>query len=107
MVVDAAEEMAIEDIEQQKDIEEQIIQETLFTFEAFEAVRMTVKSFILVELNFVQKFANEEITHTLMTYLARFREFASSEQMKRVVNLLHRQAVKAKAEGLFFKVSIF
>ena len=25
--------------------------------------------------------------------------------MKRVVNLLHRQAVKAKAEGLFFKVS--
>ena len=25
--------------------------------------------------------------------------------MKRVVNLLHRQAIKAKAEGLFFKVS--
>ena len=24
--------------------------------------------------------------------------------MKRVVNLLHRQAVKAKAEGLFFRV---
>lgn len=25
--------------------------------------------------------------------------------MKRVVNLLHRQAVKSKAEGLFFNVS--
>ena len=25
--------------------------------------------------------------------------------MRRVVSLLHRQAVKAKAEGLFFKVS--
>jgi len=27
--------------------------------------------------------------------------------MKRVVGLLHRQAVKAKAEGLFFKVRLF
>ena len=26
--------------------------------------------------------------------------------MKRVVNLLHRQAIKAKAEGLFFKVRL-
>lgn len=25
--------------------------------------------------------------------------------MRRVVSLLHRQAIKAKAEGLFFKVS--
>ena len=27
--------------------------------------------------------------------------------MKRVVNLLHRQAIKAKAEGLFFKVILW
>jgi replication fork protection complex subunit Tof1/Swi1 len=26
--------------------------------------------------------------------------------MRRVVNLLHRQAVKAKAEGLFFNVRV-
>lgn len=53
-----------------------------------------------------QKFAHEDITHTLMTYLTRYHEFVSPDQMKRVVNLLHRQAVKAKAEGLFFKVSV-
>lgn len=53
-----------------------------------------------------QRFANAEITHTLLIYLARYREFASSECMRRVVGLLHRQAVKAKAEGLFFKASL-
>lgn len=52
-----------------------------------------------------QKYAHEEITSTLLTYLSRYQEFDSSEQMKRVVSLLHRQAVKAKAEGLFFKVN--
>ncbi len=40
-----------------------------------------------------------------MLYLARYKEFKSPENMKRVVSLLHRQAVRAKAEGLFFKVS--
>ncbi|KAF8622394.1 hypothetical protein AX15_007047 [Amanita polypyramis BW_CC] len=64
------------------------IRETMFTFEAFE-----------------MKLANAEITNTLLTYLARYREFATSECMRRVVNLLHRQAVRAKAEGLFFNVS--
>lgn len=39
-------------------------------------------------------------------YLARWKEFSSPENMKWVVNLLHRQAVKAKAEGLFFKVCL-
>lgn len=53
-----------------------------------------------------QKFAHEEITRTLLIYLSRHEEFASPEQLKRVVNLLHRQAVKAKAEGIFFKVNI-
>ena len=41
---------------------------------------------------------------TKITYLARFEEFKTPEQMKRVVNLLHRQVVKVKAEGLLFKV---
>ncbi|KAI5121938.1 hypothetical protein M0805_000267 [Coniferiporia weirii] len=78
-------------LEEQEDADadaEHVVQEILFTFETFEL-----------------KFAHEDITHTLLTYLARFDEFTSPEQMKRVVNLIHRQAVKAKAEGLFFKVS--
>ena len=41
----------------------------------------------------------------MLTYLGRYEEFTSLDQMKRVVNLLHRQAVKSKAEGLFFKAS--
>jgi replication fork protection complex subunit Tof1/Swi1 len=52
----------------------------------------------------LQKFADEEITKNLLAYLGRFRDFESPEQMKRVVGLIHRQAIKAKAEGLFFKV---
>ena len=52
-----------------------------------------------------QRFAHAEVTQTLLTYLSRYESFTEPEQMKRVVNLLHRQAVKAKAEGLFFKVS--
>lgn len=63
-------------------------------------------SFSFIELDNHQKFAQAEITHTLLTYLARYREFSSSENMRRVVSLLHRQAVKAKAEGLFFKVRV-
>ncbi|QRW13593.1 topoisomerase 1-associated factor 1 [Ceratobasidium sp. AG-Ba] len=51
-----------------------------------------------------QKFA-QDIAHACLVYLARWREFTSSEQMRRIVSLLHRQAVKAKAEGFFFKVS--
>lgn len=53
---------------------------------------------------FLQKFASEDITQTLLTYLSRFREL-SEDNIKRVVSLIHRQAVKAKAEGLYFKVS--
>jgi replication fork protection complex subunit Tof1/Swi1 len=59
---------------------------------------------------FELRFANEEITHTLLQYLSRYREISAdgaigAEKIKRVVSLLHRQVVKAKAEGLFFKVS--
>ncbi|KAF8909752.1 timeless protein-domain-containing protein [Gymnopilus junonius] len=83
-----SEEEGIPDVEEDVEEEEEVINETMFTFEAFES-----------------KFAHADITHTLLTYLARYREFSSSENMRRVVSLLHRQAVKAKAEGLFFKVS--
>ncbi|KAG1814818.1 hypothetical protein EV424DRAFT_1413535 [Suillus variegatus] len=66
----------------------EVVHETMFTFDAFE-----------------MKFANSAITETLLTYLSRYRDFDSPEFMKRVVNLIHRQAVKAKAEGLYFNVS--
>ncbi|KAG9103444.1 Topoisomerase 1-associated factor 1 [Ceratobasidium sp. 370] len=67
---------------------EDLVQEQMFVFEKYEA-----------------KFAQEDIAHACLVYLARWREFTSSEQMRRIVSLLHRQAVKAKAEGFFFKVS--
>ncbi|KAH7926892.1 timeless-domain-containing protein [Leucogyrophana mollusca] len=84
------EEDGVPDVEEEvnADDAEEVIHETMFTFEAFE-----------------MKFAHSEITHTLLTYLARYRDFDSPELMRRVVNLIHRQAVKAKAEGLFFNVS--
>lgn len=41
-----------------------------------------------------------------MSYLARYRTFTFEYQIKNVVKLLHRQAVKAKAVGLFFKASV-
>jgi replication fork protection complex subunit Tof1/Swi1 len=54
-----------------------------------------------------QKFADFSVTQTLLAYLARYKEFGGAhEKMKRVVALLHRQAVKAKAEGLFFNVGV-
>lgn len=40
-----------------------------------------------------------------MTYLLRYEEFDEPEQMKRVVGLMHRQVVRTKAEGLYFRVS--
>ncbi|KAG6865098.1 hypothetical protein C0991_005153 [Blastosporella zonata] len=79
----------IPDVEEELEKEEgEVVHETMFTFEAFE-----------------MKFAHAEITHTLLTYLERYKEFSSSENMRRVVSLMHRQAVRTKAEGLFFKVS--
>lgn len=51
-----------------------------------------------------QKFAHSEITRTLLFYLSRYKEFDSPELMTRAVNLIHRQVVKAKAEGLYFNV---
>ncbi|KAF9452119.1 hypothetical protein P691DRAFT_772581 [Macrolepiota fuliginosa MF-IS2] len=85
------EEEGIPDAEEEEEAVERYedtIQETLFTFDAFE-----------------MKFANSEINQTLLTYLARYKEFDSPDNMRRIVSLLHRQAVRAKAEGLFFNVS--
>ncbi|KAG6889904.1 hypothetical protein C0992_003697 [Termitomyces sp. T32_za158] len=78
----------IPDVEEEPAEEEEVVHETMFTFEAFE-----------------MKFAHADITHTLLTYLARYKDFSSPENMRRVVSLMHRQAVRTKAEGLFFKVS--
>ncbi|KAG5339373.1 hypothetical protein C0989_004499 [Termitomyces sp. Mn162] len=78
----------IPDVEEEPAEEEEVVHETMFTFEAFE-----------------MKFAHADITHTLLTYLARYKDFSSPENMRRVVSLMHRQAVRVKAEGLFFKVS--
>ncbi|KAG8738044.1 Topoisomerase 1-associated factor 1 [Ceratobasidium sp. 414] len=86
------EEDGIVDVESDEEVAkaaaEDLVQEQMFEFEKYEA-----------------KFAQEDIAHACLVYLARWREFTSSEQMRRIVSLLHRQAVKAKAEGFFFKVS--
>ncbi|OBZ77008.1 Topoisomerase 1-associated factor 1 [Grifola frondosa] len=82
------EEDGIPDVEEEEDDHEEVIHETMFTFDMFES-----------------RFAHPDITHTLLTYLARYKEFNSHENMKRVVSLIHRQAVRAEAEGLFFNVS--
>jgi replication fork protection complex subunit Tof1/Swi1 len=39
-----------------------------------------------------------------MIYLEGYKTFTDPEQMKRIVSLMHRQAIKAKNEGLFYKV---
>ncbi|WVR08981.1 hypothetical protein IAU60_006041 [Kwoniella sp. DSM 27419] len=54
---------------------------------------------------FERRFAQEAVANTLLSYLARFQEFDEPEQLKRVVGLMHRQVIKAQAEGLYFKVS--
>ncbi|KAH0831354.1 timeless protein-domain-containing protein [Lanmaoa asiatica] len=84
------EEDGVPDVEDEGDTgeEEDMIHETMFTFEAFE-----------------MKFAHSEITRTLLVYLSRYKEFDSPELMKRAVDLIHRQVVKSKAEGLYFNVS--
>ncbi|KAI5989865.1 timeless protein-domain-containing protein [Pisolithus marmoratus] len=81
----------VPDVEEEavdEDSTEEVIHETMFTFEAFE-----------------MKFAHSDVTRTLLAYLSRYKEFDSPELMTRVVNLMHRQAVKVKAEGLYFNVS--
>ncbi|WVW79467.1 hypothetical protein I302_101436 [Kwoniella bestiolae CBS 10118] len=54
---------------------------------------------------FERRFASEPVTNTLLSFLSRYRDFDDPEQMKRVVGLMHRQVIKAQAEGLYFQVS--
>ena len=111
-----------------------VIEETIFTFESFELVSVwyppqfqqraseasvhtlthmhALHASRAVRLRHTliptsQKFANSDITQSLLTYLGRYKEFTSPDEMKRIVSLLHRQAVRAKAEGLFFQVCCF
>lgn len=79
--------------------------ETKFTFETFEAVSLSM--FFSTLANREKKFANSEVTHSLLLYLSSYKNFSSSECMKRVVSLMYRQAIRAKAEGLFFNVRLF
>ena len=51
-----------------------------------------------------QRFAQENVVNTLLTYLTRYQEFEDPDQMKRVVGLMHRQVVRSKAEGLYFRI---
>ncbi|KAI0752629.1 timeless-domain-containing protein [Daedaleopsis nitida] len=78
----------VEEEEPQDKDEEEMIKETISTFEQLE-----------------KRFAHPDVTRTLLAYLERYKEFAHPDQMKRVVTLMHRQAVRQKAEGLFFMVS--
>ncbi|KAL1947016.1 hypothetical protein VTO73DRAFT_13977 [Trametes versicolor] len=73
----------VEEEPQQRE-EEEVVNETMFTFDQFE-----------------QRFVHVDVTHTLLVYLARYKEFSGPEQMKRIVSMMHRQAVRRKAEGLY------
>lgn len=73
--------------------------EHAFTFTTFERVRTTRREH---KTNF-QRFAQETVAKSLLTYLARYHAL-DGERLKRVVNLIHRQVVKGKAEGLFFTI---
>ncbi|GAA5831127.1 hypothetical protein JCM3766R1_006246 [Sporobolomyces carnicolor] len=55
---------------------------------------------------FEQRFADEAVLATCMIYLESYKTFKSPEQMKRIVALMHRQAIKAKSEGLFYKPTV-
>jgi replication fork protection complex subunit Tof1/Swi1 len=80
---------------------------TTFSLDAFEMVcgtRWAAPSIAYLISN--QKFASAEIVRALLMQLARFRDL-ETDALRRVVSLLHRIAVRAKAEGLFFNVSFY
>lgn len=88
-----------------------------FEFQKFQAVRESfpyhmVYAYLVVccaqlaRTSPLQRFARESVLLTLMTYLADHEQFTDPEQLKRVVRLLHRVAVNANAESLFYKVSM-
>lgn len=53
---------------------------------------------------FEKKFASEGVSNTLLAYLQRYKEL-DNDKLRRVVGMIHRQVVKAQAEGLYFQVS--
>lgn len=53
---------------------------------------------------FEKKFASEGVCNTLLAYLQRYKEL-DNDKLRRVVGMIHRQVVKAQAEGLYFQVS--
>ncbi|KAG8868501.1 Topoisomerase 1-associated factor 1, partial [Tulasnella sp. 331] len=77
-----------EDEEAERAAEEDDFKDSMLTFEAYET-----------------RFAHPDVAATCLTYLGRYEQFDSPEKMKWVVGLLHRQVVKVKAEGLFFRVT--
>jgi replication fork protection complex subunit Tof1/Swi1 len=77
----------------------------MFTFEAFEMAGLFKSRQTELTDGHPQRFAQSEVTEALLHYLMRYQQYSGSDKLKRVVSLMHRQAVKAKAEGLFFQVS--
>ena len=81
-----------------------------FQFENFEAVNLDLSmhcDWMMLMLPDFKEFADNSCMQTLLTYLAGYKVFTEEEQMKRVVNLLHRTAIRAKSEGLFYKVRAY
>ena len=90
-----SEEDGIPDVDEEKDEEDDIIHETLFTFELYGT-----SAFCVLPLTHFQ------ITHTLLIYLVCYRNFVSSENMRRVVGLhstgkLSRQKQKVNSSSRF------
>ena len=52
-----------------------------------------------------QRFASDRVVATLVRYLSLYKDFKDETQVKRIVGLLHRIAIKAQGEGRFFRVS--
>ncbi|BGP23540.1 replication fork protection complex subunit Tof1/Swi1 [Rhodotorula toruloides] len=80
-----------EEDEEQEEVEQSAVSfgEHAFQFEKFE-----------------QRFADDSVLSTCMIYLESYKTFRTPEQMKRIVALMHRQAIKAKSEGLFYKPTV-
>lgn len=75
--------------------------------EEVEASALSFKEHQFEMAKFEDKFVDEAVLATYITFLASYPSFTSPEQTKRIVNLLHRIAVKAKCEALLFKPSVF
>lgn len=82
-----------------EDIQERVrMVDREFHFDKFQSVSIS---------NLYQRFVDESILKTFLIYLRGYRQFdPESDQLKRIVTLLHRQAIKAKGDAIFFKVSI-